>query len=88
MREGAGCPEVRLDFALGFFDLRGAGGFGGFADEFAASGDAISVSMALQMRFSIEAYLPPSLPILTIATNENVVNVVNVRSCRAPQIDN
>lgn len=38
---------MRLDFALGFFDLRGAGGFGGFADEFAAGGDTDFVSMTL-----------------------------------------
>lgn len=42
-----------LYFALGFFDLRSAGGFGGFADEFAAGRDAGFVSMVLQMRFFV-----------------------------------
>lgn len=41
MRERTGCPEVFLDFALGFFYLRRAGVFGGFADEFAAGRNAV-----------------------------------------------
>lgn len=43
--EGAGRPEVGLDFTLGFFDLCCAGGFGGLAYEFATGWDAAIFSI-------------------------------------------
>lgn len=78
-----------LDFALGFFYLCCAGGFGGFADEFAAGGDTILVNLASV--YVILRCLPSSV-ITHFDYAIDGVNVVKVRSrlhCRgATDIDN